>query len=139
MEHDGPIGLLGFKRTISHCAKEMMETKPAFLSIQRDEKEIRVFQLAQDGRGIATSPHVIAERRRESIKDRHIENEVPNLVGLSTEYFLGEVITYEAIVPTEVVHEPRGIRPTDQGQGGQIYPRGPALRPMHKLGNGVAR
>ncbi len=75
-----------------------------------------MLQITQDSGGPALTIHVIAERCRESIDDRHVENELAHIVRLLTEYFLGEIITDEAIVAAEMVYEFARSWATNQGK-----------------------
>ncbi len=68
-----------------------------------------MLEIAEDSGGLAFTIHVVAEGRRKSINDRHVEYELAYVAGLLTEHLLSEVITDEAIVAAEIVYEFAGI------------------------------
>ena len=127
------IGLLGLESTSCHGPEQVMEPKPPLLVVKGNEEQVAVLKLPKKMGGPATSGHVVGERRRYPVEDRHVEDEVAHLIGLSAEHLLCQVLTDEAIVPAEMAHELRRIGSTGQRQRRQVEPCRPAFGPAHQF------
>src|SRR5215204_5276420 len=125
------VGLVGLESTSCDGPEQVMEPKPALLLVKGNQEEIAVFKLPKKMCGAATSGHVVGERRRKPVEHGHAKDEVPHFVGLSAEHFLREVLTDEAIVPAEMVHELRRIASTGQRQRRQVESCRPTFSSTH--------
>src|SRR5256885_1231210 len=69
------------KLVAQQLTEEMVVAVPLALRVERDQEEVRTFQLVEDRHRARPVGDCVAERRAEASEDRRLEQEAPRVLG----------------------------------------------------------
>ena len=107
--------------------EELVVAVPLAAVVERNEEEVRALELRQARRRATPPGHRVAERSRERVEDRGLEQEVPLARVQRAENDLGQVVDDVAVRAVEGGYEPVRIGALTQGERREVDPGGPAL------------
>src|SRR5437667_12609298 len=102
-----------------------MVTIPAPFVIQREQKQIGLFQNIEHGLATCLFPHGIAEWAAEALQDAGVQEEVLDSCWLLVEHFFQQIVHYIAMAAAERRDEADRIVMTLQGVGCQLQSGNP--------------
>ena len=107
--------------------EELVVAVPLAAVVERNQEEVRALELRQARRRATPPGHRVAERSRERVEDRGLEQEVPLARVQRAENDLGQVVDDVAVRAVEGGYEPVRIGALTQGERREVDPGGPAL------------
>ena len=107
--------------------EELVVAVPLAAVVERNQEEVRALELRQARRRAPPPGHRVAERSRERVEDRGLEQEVPLARVQRAENDLGQVVDDVAVRAVEGGYEPVRIGALTQGERREVDPGGPAL------------
>ena len=120
-------GVEAMELALEQVAKEMVVAVPLAPPVERNEKEVRGFDLVEPLCRIGALEDGVAHASRQAIEHRRSDHEVTKAVGERTQRFVVQIVGYYAIVTGEPLGGGRGIRRLAQGDRSQVKSGRPAF------------
>ena len=128
------VGIPGRQTGTQRVGEQVVIAVPPPLVVQRDDEQIPALKRLQHPLTVAATGQGIAESARHLIEHRGTEQELADLVRLTPQNLLNEIVKDETMASREGRDEPSDIsRPLGRGgmgpgrQRGQLQPRRPPL------------
>ena len=100
-----PVGVLVGEAGPEDIAEEVVVPVPAATVIEGDQEQVRPFQGVENRLGVASPGHRSTQVRREPTEDRGLQQEGSDVVGLTIEDLVGEVVDDKPVVTGEARDE----------------------------------
>jgi hypothetical protein len=97
--------------------------------VEGDQEEVQPLQGFQGRPGVRATGDRRAQRCGQAVQDRRLEEEGPDLVGLTVQDLVDEVVDDETVVAGEVGDEHRRVVATSERQCGELQRGDPPLCP----------
>src|SRR5215203_3679867 len=107
--------------------EQVMVTIPLPMVVQRNDKQVRVFQLAQKPPGVLYPRNRFAQGRRQPLKDRALEQKLPLFLRQGRQDLLCQELDDVSVTTLERFDKGVHILFAPQRKGGEINRRGPAF------------
>jgi hypothetical protein len=107
--------------------EEMVVAVPVAAVVERDDEQVRTLEGLEHRPAVVPAGDRVAEGAAEAVEDRGVEEEPADVVGLSAEDLLDEVVHDVAVVPREPGNEARGVRAALERECRQLQRGDPAL------------
>ena len=127
MQGGNEIRLPPVQVTAEHLGEEMVVAIPAALFVERDEEQVGLLGVLQQGLSVVLTRHGVAQLRAQVIQQAGVQQEALHSLRLGRQDLLGQVVQHEAVAPGEGGDEGGGVGMPAHGQGGELQPGGPAL------------
>ena len=127
-----PFGLLLLEAGPQQVGEQVVVAPPAADLVQGDQEQVAPLQLLQQPLAVGPAGDGVAQRSREPLQHRGLEQEPHRRLGLAVQDLLGQVVEHVAVAAGEAGHEAAGVVAVVQRQGGQLEPGRPALGPGHQ-------
>ena len=131
--------MIGLELAARDGGEQVVEPEPVTLLVERDQEEVAAFELVEDGGRASGLSDEVAQRCRESVEERHRDDELPDLVRVLTQHLLREVVPDEAVAPAEPAHGIVGIGIPGEPQSSQVDAGRPSLGALDQPGDAIAR
>ena len=95
------VGLLVQEARPQHVGEELVVAIPAPPVVERDEEEVPAIERLQHRLAALVTGDGIAERASQPIQDRGLQQEAPDLLGLTVQDLVDQVVDDVAVVPGE--------------------------------------
>ena len=99
------VGLLVREAGSKHIAEEVVVPVPLSAVVEGDKEQVRPLEGFEGRLGVAAARYCGAERRGQTVQDRGLEQERPDVVGLAVQDLVDEVVDDEAVVARELGDE----------------------------------
>src|SRR5215207_3100677 len=109
--------------------EKVMVTIPLPMVVQRNDKQVRVFQLAQEPPGVLRTRNRLAQGCRQSLQYRALEQKLPLFLRQGRQDLLCQELDDESVTTLERFDKGVHILFAPQREGGEIHRRGhPSVR-----------
>jgi hypothetical protein len=102
---------------------------PPAAVVERDEEQVRPLESFEGRPRVAAARHRRAQRRRQPVQDRGLQEERPDLIGLPVQDLIDEVVDDEAVVAGKMVDEGSRVVATLERQRRELQRGDPPFRP----------
>ena len=93
------VGLLVQQARSQHVGKEMVVAIPLAAVVERDQEQVPSIERLQHGLAAVLAGDGIAQWAAQPAQDGGLQQEAPDLVGLTLQDLLGQVVDDVAVVP----------------------------------------
>ena len=124
---------LDLEHVAQDLAEEVVVAVPAAMVVEGDQRQVRVLEPLEAGRAVLAAGHDVAQRRRQALEDRGLEQEVAGVGRLAVEHLGRQVVDELAVVACERGDERVGLGAAAQREPGELQPRRPALGAVLQL------
>jgi hypothetical protein len=131
-----PVGPLLLQADAEEVDEQVVVAPPAPHLVQRVKEQVRPLGLLQQLLAVRSPRHRIAQRPRQPLQDRGLQQEGPQRLGLAVQHLLAQVVQHVAVAAGEPRHEGADVVLAPQRQGGQLQPHDPSFGPVAQCGHG---
>jgi hypothetical protein len=120
-------GLVLQQAGAEQVGEQLVVAPPATHLIQRDQEQARPLQPFQHRLAAGPAGDGVAQRSRQPLQDRRLQQKAADLIRLALQHFLGQIVKDVAVAAREGRHEPGHIGVLPKRQAGQLQPGHPPL------------
>jgi len=140
VQQPDPVGVVRGEPGAHGVGEQVVIAVPLALVVERDDEEVRAFQGVQRLPPVVATREGVAQGPGQLVEDAGVEEERTDVVALSVQDLLEQVVQDEAAAPGEGVHEVADVRPgvgrpAPDRQGRELQPGDPPLRPGLERGD----
>ncbi len=127
MEFRHKITLLYSQSLLEQIRKEMVVAIPASFFVKGDDKQIGLFQRVQHLMAVLLLGNGIAERAAQTLENGSPQQEISQLLGLTVQHLLGQIVRNISIISLELFKETRWIFAPMERQSCQLQTGNPSF------------
>ena len=135
VEVEDAVRLLAHEARTEDIREQVVVSVPLAPRVERDQEEIPPIEDLEHALAAIQSRDRIAQRAGQPLEDARPQKEPADILGLSLQDLLGEVVDDEAIVSSETRDEGVDVVAALHRQGGKLEGGDPALRPLLQRGD----
>jgi hypothetical protein len=124
---------------LEQVGEQLVVAPPAPHLIQGDQEQVCPLHLFQQLLAVATATDGVAQRPRQPLQHRGLQQEPEDLLRLAGQHLLGEVVQDVALAAAERSHKTGRVGVVAQRQSGQLQPRRPPLGARGQVGQAARR
>ena len=110
------------------ASEQVVVSKPRMLVVERCQEQIGAVDLVQDARAVHPASERVGQRGADPVEHRRAEQEFPDVLGLTGEHLLAQVVDHVPVSARETFDELRAVCTVRQPQRRQLQTRCPPLR-----------
>ena len=105
-----PAGPFGLQPGLEQVGEQVVVTPPAAHLVQRHQEQAGLLHLLQHRLAIGPAGDSVAQRARQPVQHRCLQQEPAYRLALPLQHLLGQVVQHVAVAAAEGCHEPGRIR-----------------------------
>ena len=128
VEDRDAVGLLVLEARPEHVGEELVIAIPLAAVVERDQEQVCAIERLKHRLAARLTGHGIAQRACQPVQDRRVQQEAPDLLGLTVQDLLDEIVDDVAVVPGESRDEAGDVVSALDRERRQLERRDPAFR-----------
>jgi hypothetical protein len=124
-----PLGPLLRQAHPQQVGEQVVEAPPAADLVQRHQDKVGPLDLLQQRLAVGPPGDRVAQRPRQPLQDRGLQQEPPQVLRLAVQHLLGQEVQHIPVAAGGRRHEPGRVRLAAQRQPGKLQARHPPLGP----------
>ena len=122
-----PVGLLVQQVRLQDVGEQVVVAVPAPAVVERHQEQVGPVEGLQHRLAVVLAGDGVAQRAAQPAQDRGLQQEAPDLLGLTLQHLLGQVVDDVAVVPGEARDEAGDVVPALHRQRRQLERGDPPL------------
>jgi hypothetical protein len=134
-----PLGLPLLQAHPQQVGEQVVVAPPATHRIQWHQEQVGPLDRLQQPLAVGAAGDRIAQRPRQPLQHRGLQQEAAHRLGLALQHLLGQIVQHEPVAARKRRHKPGDIDLPLQRQAGQLQPGHPPLGARRQYRHGSLR